>query len=309
MYSPGPSARPARPWSRRKSLSWPPAAGPPSTTSRPGRPKANLTTSSFGPGGIVVVDAKNWSGNVQAGGGRLRQNGYRRDREVLSASEQGAAVAALLEPQHRRFVQGWICLVAQPAVDETAGSAVRILGLDRLCPAVAGLPPVLDGAEVQTIHAYLNEQLSGPSSPPLLTTAQFTNADAPAASLQQWRNRALAGTSQDAPLRQPQPGPSMGSPLGQSQPEPSKDMPLRKHRRALSKGPRLRQPRLGAGTGSPKRRRRRKSKGPSWRELPLQLTLLVVGASMLMNFLSSHRPATTPTPLPSPTVSQTLPAP
>jgi hypothetical protein len=248
----------------------------------PGRPKANLDHILIGPGGIVVVDAKNWSGNVQAGGGRLRQNGYRRDKEVLAASEQGAAVAALLEPQHRLFVHGWICLVAQPNIDEIAGSAVRILGLDKLCPAVAGLPPVLDGAEVQVIHASLNEQLSGPSSPRLLTTAQFASADAPAASLQQWRNRAQAGPSNDTPLRKRRLGASMGSPLGQR--------------------------RLGASMGSPLRKRRRKSRGPSWLELLLQLTVLLVGASMLMNFASNYRPAAPSTPRPSPTVSQTIPA-
>lgn len=119
----------------------------------PGRPKANLDHILIGPGGVIVIDAKNWSGNVQAGGGRLRQNGYRRDKEVLAASEQSAAVAALMEPQHRRHVQGWICLVAQPDVDEVAGSAVRILGLDMLCPAAAGLPPVLDKTEALAIHA------------------------------------------------------------------------------------------------------------------------------------------------------------
>jgi hypothetical protein len=209
----------------------------------PGRPKANLDHILIGPGGIVVVDAKNWSGNVQAGGGRLRQNGYRRDKEVLAASEQGAAVAALLEPQHRLFVHGWICLVAQPNIDEIAGSAVRILGLDKLCPAVAGLPPVLEGAEVQVIHA---------------------------------------GPSNDTPLRKRRLGASMGSPLGQR--------------------------RLGASMGSPLRKRRRKSRGPSWLELLLQLTVLLVGASMLMNFASNYRPAAPSTPRPSPTVSQTIPA-
>ena len=161
----------------------------------PGRPKANLDHILVGPGGIVVVDAKNWSGNVQVSDGRLRQNGYRRDREVLGASQQSAAVAALLEPQHRRFAQGWICLVAQPAVDETTDSGVRILGLDALCPAAAHLPPVLDATEVQVIHAHLNEQLTGPASPPLLTTAEFAGADAPAAALQQWRT-AAPGRSQ-----------------------------------------------------------------------------------------------------------------
>jgi hypothetical protein len=241
----------------------------------PGRPKANLDHILIGPGGIVVVDAKNWSGNVQAGGGRLRQNGYRRDKEVLAASEQGAAVAALLEPQHRRFVHGWICLVAQPNVDEITGSAVRILGLDKLCPAVAGLPPVLDGTEVQVIHAYLNEQLSGPSSPRLLTTAQlttaqFASADAPAASLQQWRARPQTGLGK----------------IGQW-------------------GAR---PQTGLGKVAPRRLPRRRSKRPSCLKVLLQLVMLFVGASVLMNIALGQRPEATPTPRPSPAVSQTLPA-
>lgn len=241
----------------------------------PGRPKANLDHILVGPGGIIVVDAKNWSGNVQVGGGRLRQNGYGRDREVLGASEQSAAVAALVEPQHRRFVQGWICLVAQPAVDEIAGSAVRILGLDMLCPAVVGLPPVLDEAEVQVVHAYLNGQLSGPSSPQLLTTAHFptvqlASEDAPAASLQQWRARPQAGRSK----------------IGQW-------------------GAR---PQAGLGKVVPRRPPRRRSKRPSCLLVLVQLAMLFVGVSLLMNFASSYRPATTPPPRPSPSVSVTLPA-
>lgn len=233
----------------------------------PGRPKANLDHVLVGPGGIVVVDAKNWSGNVQVGDGRLRQNGYRREKEVLEASQQSAAVAALLEPQHRRFVHGWICLVAQPAVDEVTGSAVRILGLDALCPAVAGLPPVLDAAEVQVIHAYLNEQLTGPASPQLLTTAQFASADAPAASPQQWRVRPQWRASRFTPPRQP-----------------------------------------GARKVTPLRQPRRRSKRPSCLKLLLQLILLFVGVTVLMNFAFGHRPTAPSTPRPSPTVSQTIPA-
>lgn len=165
----------------------------------PGRPKANLDHILIGPGGIIVVDAKNWSGNVEADGGRLRQNGFRRDKDVLAASEQSAAVAALLAPQHRRHVRGWICLVGQPAVDEAAGSAGRLVGLERLCPAALGLPAVLTDAEVRMVHASLNEQLSGASAPRLLTTAQFTGADlagaqAPSASLRPWQTRRQPGT-------------------------------------------------------------------------------------------------------------------
>jgi hypothetical protein len=110
----------------------------------PGRPKANLDHILVGPGGIIVIDAKNWSGDVQVRNGVLRQNGYSRDREVTSVADQGAAVAALLDPQHRRLVQAWLCLVDQPDVDSVSGSGVRIQGLSTLGRSVEAMPGVLD---------------------------------------------------------------------------------------------------------------------------------------------------------------------
>lgn len=230
----------------------------------PGRPKANLDHIFIGPGGIIVVDAKNWSGNVRADGGRLRQNGYRRDKEVLASTEQCAAVAALLEPQHRQHVRAWICLVGQPAVDEVAGSAVRIVGLDILYPAVLGLPAVLSEAEAQAIHAYLNEQLAGPSSPQLLTTAQLAapnfsaktlpGAEVPATAERQWQH-----------------------------PRP------KEHFKTSHRAPRLR------------------SKRPSCLLVLLQVIMLFVGLSLLMNFAFGQRSTAPTEPRPSPAVSQPLP--
>lgn len=170
----------------------------------PGRPKANLDHVLVGPGGILIVDAKHWSGEVRLWEGRLRQNGYSREPEIAGVLQQSAALAALLEPDHRRLVQGWICLVGQPELRGTTSSGIRIEGLNTLPRAVAALPAVLDPALVPTIHAYLQQLLGGSTSPRLLTTAQFTSAPittgqfepggAAAASLRQWRSRqATAG--------------------------------------------------------------------------------------------------------------------
>jgi nucleoside-diphosphate-sugar epimerase len=61
----------------------------------PGRPKANLDHVLVGPGGVLVIDAKNWTGKVDLRDGVLRQNGYRRDREVAGVLQQSAALSAL----------------------------------------------------------------------------------------------------------------------------------------------------------------------------------------------------------------------
>ena len=42
----------------------------------PGQHKANLDHVLVGPGGVIVVDAKNWTGEVQIRGDTLRQNGF-----------------------------------------------------------------------------------------------------------------------------------------------------------------------------------------------------------------------------------------
>ncbi|MFE4541440.1 nuclease-related domain-containing protein [Arthrobacter sp. NPDC056727] len=174
----------------------------------PGRPKANLDHILVGPGGIIVIDAKSWSGNVQMRNGVLRQNGYSREREVSAVADQAAAVAALLEPQHRRLVQAWVCMVDQPEMDERSTSGVRIQGLATLSRSVEALPTVLDGATVQAIHNYLLGLLSGPTSPPLLTTKDWNPGPAdlgvpsgPAVALETWRSRQHAVPAPDISRR------------------------------------------------------------------------------------------------------------
>lgn len=221
----------------------------------PGRPKANLDHILVGPGGILIVDAKNWSGDVRLSGGVLRQNGYPREQEIAGILQQSASLASLLEPNHRRLVQGWICLVGQPQLRGTTTSGIRIEGLDTLRAAVAGLPSVLDPVLVPTLHGYLQGLLGGATSPSLLTTEQFNHHDGAAAYLHQRRTQTQLPGRVVAP------------------PKP-----------------------------------RRRSKRPSCAKVLFQITLLIVGASLLMNFAANYRPTAPTPPRPSPSISQTLPA-
>jgi hypothetical protein len=235
----------------------------------PGRPKANLDHVLIGPGGVIVIDAKNWSGEVHIRNGVLRQNGYSREREVTGVLQQGAAVAALLEPQHRRFVQSWLCMVAQPQLHGSTASGARLHGIDTLGDAIGAVPAVLDAHTVGAIHQYLTNLLAGTSSPSLLTTGRLptgpsdlTHASGPAASLAQWRG-----------ARHPA------------------DDPHTTRRPA---------------TVRPHRARRKK---PGCLGVFFRLALIVIALGVLSNLLSKPSTQPQRVPPPSPAIVSTLPAP
>lgn len=81
----------------------------------PGRRLANVDHVVIGPGGIFVIDSKNWTGRVSTGGGVLRQNGYSRERDVAGAADAALAVAERAGP-YAPFVHGVICFASRTDV-------------------------------------------------------------------------------------------------------------------------------------------------------------------------------------------------
>jgi hypothetical protein len=140
----------------------------------PGRPKANLDHVLIGPGGVLIIDTKNWTGQIVMRAGVIYQNGRSRQKELTSASQQAGAVAALLEPGHRRHVQSWLCLVGHPHVSFVASCGVRVKGLAALRDAIDILPVVWDPSVVQSVYLHLRKTLGSTDSPSLLTTAQLS---------------------------------------------------------------------------------------------------------------------------------------
>ncbi|MBT2597040.1 NERD domain-containing protein [Arthrobacter sp. ISL-72] len=126
----------------------------------PGRPLANIDHVLVGPGGVVVVDVKSWSGKVEVRAGELRQNGYTRNPAVDGALGQAAAVAALLDPPHRHLVRSIICLAGQPDFAGVTGSGVEVLGINLVAERVAALPAVLDPPAVVGLYSQLGQQLT-----------------------------------------------------------------------------------------------------------------------------------------------------
>lgn len=126
----------------------------------PGRPDARLDHVLVGPGGVVVVEVKSWSGEVRVSSGLLWQDRYARTQAVEGALAQGAAVASVLPPPHRRLVRSLICMAGQPDLFGVTKAAVPVAGPDRLAAVIDALPPVLNQQAVVGLYAELGQRLT-----------------------------------------------------------------------------------------------------------------------------------------------------
>ena len=233
----------------------------------PGRPKANIDHIAVGPGGVLVIDTKNWSGDVRLRDGVLRRNGYSREEQTASVLEQCSAVAVLLEPRHRNLAQGWICLVGQPKLSGMSASGVTVAGIDTLVEAVLALPAVLDDHLIGEIHEYLREMVAGATSPVISTTALLGRAVEPSSTLAARRAAAARHPSARRATVRPAPAPA---------------------EKSARRRPRQKQPSCLGALG----------------RLVLLALILWFSVGALQSFSSS---LATPVPQPAPTVEQVAP--
>lgn len=132
----------------------------------PGRPQANIDHIAIGPGGVVVIDAKNWSGAVVVRDGVLRQNGYQRERQLEGVAQAAAAVTALLSPEHRTATRAVLCLTSQEQQPQAAAlTGVDVVGRWQLPELLLDLPPRLSVYEAADIARFLTRELDRPASP------------------------------------------------------------------------------------------------------------------------------------------------
>lgn len=131
----------------------------------PGRPLARLDHVLVGPGGVIVVGAKSWTGKVEVADGVLRQNGYARHPAIEVALGQAAAVAALLPAPRRRFVRSLICMAGQHGLSGTTAAGIEVHGIDNVVAAVAAMPDVLDSRAIVELYSQLGRLLTQPQVP------------------------------------------------------------------------------------------------------------------------------------------------
>jgi len=130
----------------------------------PGRPFANIDHIAVGPGGVFVIDSKNWSGTVRLAGGVLRQNGRQRTREVLSAQEAAGAVWRRLPHLPPAWVTPVLCIVSRD-VTGWAGS-VAVCHKANIVETLTSRPAVLSPEVVHSVANDLRLQLrTNPPAP------------------------------------------------------------------------------------------------------------------------------------------------
>ncbi len=131
----------------------------------PGRRRANIDHVAIGPPGILVVDAKNWSGTVTVHHGTLRQNGYKRDREVAAVIKAGEDVGALLQLPWALHIIPVIALADSGIGEVRPCRGVTVLDHSDLVRWAIGLPAHLSPGDVLGIAAQLRPGLPSAAVP------------------------------------------------------------------------------------------------------------------------------------------------
>ena len=131
----------------------------------PGRPFANIDHVAIGPGGVFVIDSKNWSGSVQLDGGVLQQNGRPRGRELVHARESAAAVARQLVFLPSVRVMPVLCLVGS----HVTGWAESVIVSDtpNVAHALTSRRPVMSPDQVRAVANELRWRLQNSPEPRL----------------------------------------------------------------------------------------------------------------------------------------------
>jgi hypothetical protein len=123
----------------------------------PNRRLANIDHIVVGPGGIFVIDSKNWSGHISVEHGRLRQNGRLREKAVAGCADAGLAIAEIAGA-HADKVYPILCFVGQPDVAGWCRD-VMVCSTDNVTRLLLTRPQVLDPTEVAGTRLRLEAQL------------------------------------------------------------------------------------------------------------------------------------------------------
>jgi len=168
----------------------------------PGRPLANLDHVVVGPGGVVVIDAKNWAAAVAVRpDGVLSVGGSPRRTLTHETSTMVAAVAAVLRPEHRTSVVGALCFTGKALPAALTGDGVLVVGDEHLAEWLLSLRPRLAPTEVRDLADQLRRHLGGPVSPSLLTTAATSESSRRASAARATPKLALRPTRTRRPAR------------------------------------------------------------------------------------------------------------
>jgi hypothetical protein len=140
----------------------------------PGRRLANVDHVVVGPGGVFVIDSKNWSGSIAVRDGVLRQNGYNREPAVAGACDAAVAVAELTG-HYAPHVHPVLCFVGGQDMRGTARE-VLVCSDDNVVDLLRSRPAVFEPAHVLEVANRLDVQLTSATAPGTPRTAPKTGS-------------------------------------------------------------------------------------------------------------------------------------
>lgn len=147
----------------------------------PGRQRANLDHVVIGPGGVVVVDAKNWSGRIEVQDDVLLQNGRRREAAVESAASAVMALKPLV-PVPASCV-GVLCFVSDEPLAETVRD-VTVCSTANLTAMLTSRPAVLSPDDVRRCAEAVRTGTMRPTKPaPTRSESKSTKGGRPIVAL------------------------------------------------------------------------------------------------------------------------------
>ena len=124
----------------------------------PGRRLANIDHIAIGPGGVFVVDSKNWAGKIAVKDGVLRQNGYQRESAVAGCADSALAVGELV-PEYLDAVKPVLCFVRDESVQGWARD-VMLCSTANLVDMLASRPRLLSDDQAADIAARLRARIT-----------------------------------------------------------------------------------------------------------------------------------------------------
>jgi hypothetical protein len=122
----------------------------------PGRPRANIDHIAVGPGGVFVIDSKNWAGRVSVEASVLKQNGRQREAAVVGAAEAALAITAILGQMPST---GVLCFVRDEQLSGWARD-VMVCTTANVVQMLTSRPPVLHLDAVARVRVQLTRALA-----------------------------------------------------------------------------------------------------------------------------------------------------
>jgi len=141
----------------------------------PGRPFANIDHVAIGPGGVFVIDSKNWSGDITIRDGVLRQNGRVRAAGVDGVIQAAREICALAQPTSQASVLGVLCFVRDEPLAGKLGKAL-VCTQHNLVELLTTRRVVLDPEQVSRVAGAIAGSTSPASGRPKRSTTRVRPA-------------------------------------------------------------------------------------------------------------------------------------